>query len=102
MPNPNQPPKEVRLSCKTCFRYVKDENDLKFHMINEHGQKFSFSSGYRKKSTTESESEDSDSENFTAYENSSSILTPRNKCNECNFEGKNQSGLQVHMNTNTS
>ena len=66
-------------------------------MINEHGQKFSFSSGYRKNSTTESESEDSDSENFTAYENSSSILTPWNKCNKCNFEGKNHSGFKVHM-----
>ena len=96
-----QPPKQVRLSCKTCFRYVKDENDLKFHMINEHGQKFSFfASGYKQQSTEESESEDSDSEDVTVSENiSSTIFIPGKKCNECNFEGKSQSGLKLHMNT---
>ena len=50
----NQPPKQVRLSCKTFFRYVKDENDLKFHMINEHGQKLFFASGDKKQSTVTS------------------------------------------------
>ena len=30
------PTKSVRISCKICFRWLKDENDVKFHMINEH------------------------------------------------------------------
>ena len=68
-------------------------------MINEHGQHFFFASGDKKQSTEESESEESDSEDVNVSKNiSSSILIPGNKCNACNFEGKSQSGLKVHMN----
>ena len=32
----SQPINPVRISCKVCFRWVKDESDLENHMVNEH------------------------------------------------------------------
>ena len=60
---------------------------------------------FNDKSYVESEYEDSEDEIDVDKETDSDFVSdltkpvPDNKCKECNFEGKNSSGLKVHMNT---
>jgi hypothetical protein len=87
----NLPTKQIRLSCKTCFMYVKDENDLLFHMVNEHKQKLNF-----KKRNKPVEVEN-DGNKTDDSESESDNTNETYKCKDCNFEGKNASGLKTHM-----
>ena len=94
-----------RKSCKICFRWLKDDDDVKSHMLNEHKTKSSFENMNEYDSESEEEEEEDlqcddcgkVSDDFDSYIEHRGIGDCVVYCDHCDKTFKEEVDLMKHM-----